>query len=254
MSRDFLLGLLGILPTILFTTITVWSSFESQDKHKEAKKYLISGMVVAFLYSLVLVVCYRLSISKLLTEMWVLLDSNAKWWQILLLLIIIFIANLISRRGIKITKVEEEKKEEEKEPVSTRKGKELPVFRWIGDKEDRVGKEALEPDGEKDGSFLLIPRRNGRIVSLDLRAINDDGSETGERWNTFPGPNWPLLVVDARTDEIVNKSKREDIERFVREETKLLIYAAKTDRGFRGKYKIKIGFARGKKQILQAVV
>lgn len=140
MSHDFLLG---ILPTILFTTITVWSGFESQDKRTEARRYLVFGIVAAFFYSLFLVAYYGFSVMALLSGMWIWLSGYTKWWQIILLLVIVFMANLISRRGIKIMKVEGEKEEEEKKPISTRKGKELPKFEWMGGKEDRVGKGGI---------------------------------------------------------------------------------------------------------------
>lgn len=60
--------------------------------------------------------------------------------------------------------------------------------------------------------------------------------------------------MDVRTGDIINKGKRKDIKKFVREETKLLVYAAKTERGFRGKYKIEIGFSDGKKKTLRTDV
>lgn len=247
MSDEFLLT---VLLTFISAPLYIWSTFKAQDKCKEAKYSFIIGGGLVVLY-LVALGFYSGSVGAFLYRVWSLLLTNVRWWQVILLALMVVILNFLSRRGLK-SKIGEGVGRGEGESISTRKGKKLSVFKWMGDKEDMVGKGELIPDGEKDGSFLLIPRRAGRIVSLDLKEIGEDGSETRNRWNTLPGSCWPLGVVDQRTGKMLNSGK--EIRKLVRKETKLMIYAAKTPRGFKGRYKIEIGFSSGKKKKLFADV
>lgn len=97
-------------------------------------------------------------------------------------------------------------------------------FEWvgIGDKtQDYVGKgaAAISPDGEGDGIFIFLPGKQGRILNLEIRALNGGGV-----WNTKEGsPNWPVAVINKGTSKRLNLG-RKSVDIRTRRNSKFLLF------------------------------
>lgn len=130
MNDEFLLM---ILYTSIATIFGTWATFRAQDKHREAKFTLIFGGVIVFLYLIFLSFHYG-SVVAFLYGVWTLLFSNVKWWQIILLTIIVVVSiKLLDKWSLKLS-VERGIAEEEKRPKDGRKGVKNAIFKWIGEK------------------------------------------------------------------------------------------------------------------------